>query len=266
MTLPQPAKWHVLVSQNSTSRIPAEWHSVTSVPIEHCDTIVVLGGDGFMLRCMAKLWKYGKPFYGLNFGSSGALMNPAVSPQDLHNSITQAYPIQCPALSIKLWDNDNQLLEHFYAFNDVVLFRKAYRAIHFNISVNRKVLVPFCFGDGVLSCTPLGSGGYNASAGGPLLSFQQPLMALRPLNLYSPKEWTGNILGPSDTLKIGLLSCPQQRPAYIGWDAFEQDLSPTFQSLEVQLDLQLKITILRNSDLHFYDPGALTLEKKGLLF
>ena len=38
-------------------------------------TIVVLGGDGFMLKTLKKYQKYHKPFYGINRGTFGFLMN-----------------------------------------------------------------------------------------------------------------------------------------------------------------------------------------------
>ena len=40
-----------------------------------CDVIVVLGGDGFMLQTLKKYQKYDKPFYGVNRGTFGFLMN-----------------------------------------------------------------------------------------------------------------------------------------------------------------------------------------------
>ena len=39
------------------------------------DVIVVIGGDGFMLQTLKKYRKYNKPFYGMNMGSFGFLMN-----------------------------------------------------------------------------------------------------------------------------------------------------------------------------------------------
>ena len=37
--------------------------------------IIVIGGDGFMLKTLIKFYKFKKPFYGLNSGSYGFLMN-----------------------------------------------------------------------------------------------------------------------------------------------------------------------------------------------
>ena len=39
------------------------------------DIFLVAGGDGFMLNTLKKYYKYKKPFYGINCGSFGFLMN-----------------------------------------------------------------------------------------------------------------------------------------------------------------------------------------------
>ena len=39
------------------------------------DIIVVAGGDGFMLKTLKRYQKYNKPFYGVNRGTFGFLMN-----------------------------------------------------------------------------------------------------------------------------------------------------------------------------------------------
>ena len=37
--------------------------------------IIIFGGDGFMLKNLKKFYKYNKPFYGVNCGTFGFLMN-----------------------------------------------------------------------------------------------------------------------------------------------------------------------------------------------
>ena len=44
-------------------------------PPKLSDVIVVFGGDGFMLQTLKKYQKYNKPFYGINRGTYGFLMN-----------------------------------------------------------------------------------------------------------------------------------------------------------------------------------------------
>ena len=47
----------------------------TNYPIFKSNVIVVIGGDGFMLETLKKYQKYKKPFYGMNKGTFGFLMN-----------------------------------------------------------------------------------------------------------------------------------------------------------------------------------------------
>ena len=43
--------------------------------IKKCEIIIVGGGDGFMLHTIKKYYKYKKPFYGINCGTFGFLLN-----------------------------------------------------------------------------------------------------------------------------------------------------------------------------------------------
>ena len=43
--------------------------------LKNADAIIVIGGDGFMLETLKKYQIYKKPFYGMNKGSFGFLMN-----------------------------------------------------------------------------------------------------------------------------------------------------------------------------------------------
>ena len=42
---------------------------------EEADVIVAIGGDGFLLKTLHDYKKLKKPFYGINYGSIGFLMN-----------------------------------------------------------------------------------------------------------------------------------------------------------------------------------------------
>ena len=47
--------------------------------IKNSEVIVVGGGDGFMLKTIKKFYKYNKPFYGINCGSVGFLLNKYIT-------------------------------------------------------------------------------------------------------------------------------------------------------------------------------------------
>ena len=65
-----------------------------------CKVIVVLGGDGFMLQTLKKYQKYGKPFYGVNRGSYGFLMNKFKN-SDVTKKISNAKLISISPLEVK---------------------------------------------------------------------------------------------------------------------------------------------------------------------
>ena len=64
------------------------------------DVIVVIGGDGFMLETLKRYQKYNKPFYGINRGSFGFLMNKFRTKQ-LYQAINKAKQIGTYNISIK---------------------------------------------------------------------------------------------------------------------------------------------------------------------
>ena len=54
-------------------------------PIQKSKAIIVCGGDGFMLSNIRKFYKYKKPFYGINSGDYGFLMNKFSKKQTIKN-------------------------------------------------------------------------------------------------------------------------------------------------------------------------------------
>ena len=43
--------------------------------MQSSNVIIVCGGDGFMLRAIQKFYRFSKPFFGINCGTIGFLMN-----------------------------------------------------------------------------------------------------------------------------------------------------------------------------------------------
>ena len=58
-------------------------------PVKNSDCIVVCGGDGFMLNSLKKFSKFNKPFYGINCGTFGFLLND-FSIKDLKKKINKS--------------------------------------------------------------------------------------------------------------------------------------------------------------------------------
>ena len=70
-------KPHILFDNTKTSKKIKNFldHKIKNISLNKCNIIIVIGGDGFMLSALKKYNKYQKPFYGINAGSYGFLMN-----------------------------------------------------------------------------------------------------------------------------------------------------------------------------------------------
>lgn len=174
-----------------------------------CDTIVAVGGDGFMLETLRAHMKAGKPFYGVNCGTVGFLMN---SPDldDLPARIAEAEQAVIHPLSMQAVDEAGAT-HHALAINEVSLFRQTRQSAKVRILINGKARMESLTCDGVLLATPAGSTAYNLSAHGPILPISADLLALTPISAFRPRRWKGALL-PHD--------------AVVRFEALEPDLRP----------------------------------------
>jgi NAD+ kinase len=130
------------------------------------DIAIVVGGDGTILRALARLLGTDVPAIGVNYGRVGFLasIEPDVLERDLSRVFAGEYHIvELPTLEVKL---DGK---HHVAVNDVVATSGTLgRMVELAYAVGGEDLgtIP-C--DGMICCTPSGSTAYNLSNGGPVL-------------------------------------------------------------------------------------------------
>jgi NAD+ kinase len=130
------------------------------------DLVVVLGGDGTMLRALRTYLGSGIPVIGVNFGRVGFLTS--MQPEELEVGLTRAFRgelevIELPTLEVVNGD------EPHVAVNDVVVTSAVLgRMVELEWAVGGEDLgsIP-C--DGLICSTPSGSTAYNLSNGGPVL-------------------------------------------------------------------------------------------------
>lgn len=180
-----------------------------SVPPEEADIIVVLGGDGSMLRALHTYMNSGKMLYGLNRGTIGFLMNE-FSAEKLDERIEKAVSTFINPLVMEVTLSDGSI-ERAYALNEVSLLRQSYQAAKLQISVDERVRLPELICDGIILATPQGSTAYNLSAHGPILPINAPLLALTPISPFRPRRWRGALLPNRAKLTIDVLD-PARRP------------------------------------------------------
>ena len=133
---------------------------------ERAQLAVALGGDGTILRTLARLLGAGIPVIGINFGRVGFLAS--ITPDRLEGDLARVFAgeyrtIEQPTLEAQL---DGETL---VAVNDVVATSSALgRMIELGWAIGGEDLgVVSC--DGMICSTPSGSTAYNLSNGGPVL-------------------------------------------------------------------------------------------------
>jgi NAD+ kinase len=130
------------------------------------DLVVVLGGDGTMLRALQRALGTGVPVVGVNFGSVGFLTS--ISSEDLAQGLERVFAGDYVVAELPILEAEAGGERHA-AVNDVVVASSIVgRMIQLGWAIGGEELGELAC-DGILCCTPSGSTGYNLSNGGPVL-------------------------------------------------------------------------------------------------
>ena len=164
------------------------------------NVIVVLGGDGFMLQTLKKYQKYNKPFYGINCGSVGFLMNKYKTSK-IDKSIFKAKSFFISPLQMKAITKSGKIFSAI-AINEVSLLRQSRQTAALQIINRNKILIKKLICDGVIVSTPAGSTAYNLSVSGPILSLNSKKFAITSISPFRPRRWKGKIISSSSIIKI----------------------------------------------------------------
>lgn len=160
------------------------WEQVKSEPM---DCIVVLGGDGTLLRAAKELADLKRPLLGVNLGHLGFLTEVEVPDLfvALSSMLSGEYLVdERRLLSAKVF-RDGQELARFDAMNDVVVAKGPFaRLINLETFVNNAYVTTYP-ADGLIIATPTGSTAYSLSAGGPILSPDLSVMVMTPICPHS---------------------------------------------------------------------------------
>ena len=217
-------------------------------PIGTSNIIIVIGGDGFMLKTLKKNKNSKKLFYGINSGNYGFLMNK-FSLKYLIKNLLRANMISISPLEMTVKNKNNQTKKSL-AINEVSILRQSRQAASLLIKHGSKYIIKNLVSDGVLVSTPAGSTAYNLSVHGPILSLNSKKLSIAPISPFRPRRWRGKIV--NDRLKITITNLsPNKRP-----------ISAVADNLEVRN--AKSITIKTNNKIKFnllYDKSR-SLQKK----
>ncbi len=148
-----------------------------------CDLIIVIGGDGSLLKAARAVVNDQVPILGINGGHLGFLAD--VRPQDLRHSLGSIldgafYEEQRTMLNATIMQN-GRAEDNFLALNDIVLHHgDIARLIDFQIYIDDQFVVAQR-ADGVITSTPTGSTAYALSGGGPIVYPTLDVITLLPM-------------------------------------------------------------------------------------
>ena len=177
--------------------------------ISKSNTVIVIGGDGFMLQTLKKNQKSKKIFYGINSGNYGFLMNKFSSKTIIKN-LSKANMISISPLQMIVKNNKNQTRKYI-AINEVSILRQSRQAASLSIYHGSKKIIKKLVSDGVLVSTPAGSTAYNLSVHGPILSLNSKKLSISPISPFRPRRWKGKIVNDKSKIIIKNLN-PKKRP------------------------------------------------------
>ncbi|MBK17834.1 MAG: NAD kinase [Rhodospirillaceae bacterium] len=179
------------------------------VPLKSADVVVVLGGDGTMLKTLHQCFELNIPIYGMNRGTVGFLMNE-FKETSLLKRLERAKTVQLHPLLMKV-KTVSGVKKDAYCVNEVALLRQTRQAANLRISIDGKIRMEELICDGAVVATPAGSTAYNLSAHGPIIPMGAELLALTPISAFRPRRWRGALL--PDSAKIVLeIQEPKKRP------------------------------------------------------
>jgi NAD+ kinase len=147
------------------------------------DLLVVLGGDGAMLRAARSVRKFKIPIVGINLGTFGYLTE--INLNEMYPSLERILRGDYSTEERMMLDmevvRDNHTSCEFTVLNDVVISRgNLTRIIDMETAVDGSYLTTFR-ADGLIISTPTGSTAYSLSAGGPIVFPSQNAIIINPI-------------------------------------------------------------------------------------
>ena len=209
--------------------------------------VIVVGGDGFMLKTLKKNKKTKKLFYGINSGNYGFLMNK-FSKKLLIKNIQKSKMISISPLEMIVVSKNKT--KKCLAINEVSILRQSRQAANLSIKHKSNYIMKKLVSDGVLVSTPAGSTAYNLSVHGPILNLNSKKVSIAPISAFRPRRWAGKIVSDKTRIVITNLN-PSKRP-----------VSAVADNLEVRNAIKIVIYIQNKIKFNLLYDKNKSLQKK----
>lgn len=168
--------------------------------------IVVFGGDGSMLHAIQQHWRRRVPFFGVNAGHLGFLLNDAQAFIDDDEAVAAIFTekLGCyhlPMLHAELRTKDGAWKQGL-TFNDAWLERSTGQSAWIEVKVDGRTRIEKLVCDGCLVSTAAGSTAYARSMGAHPLLADTPAWLIVGSNVVDPVFWKSALLSPSSVVEM----------------------------------------------------------------
>ncbi len=155
-------------------------------PAENADMMIVVGGDGTVLRAVRDYPGGGIPVWAVNAGHVGYLTDvPAAAAPEQVPLLLDGHYLTEQRLVLEGVLRSGGHAQPFFCLNEFAVHRGAcLHSVQISLSVDSKDILRFT-GDGVLAATPTGSTAYNLSLGGPVLLPDSDQLVITPICPHS---------------------------------------------------------------------------------
>ena len=195
-------------------RVAARW---TPSDAEHANLVVAIGGDGTMLHAIRRHWRLRLPFYGINTGHVGFLLNHAPPDDYLGEQLVLQ---QLPLLWVEIERTDGTRRAEL-AFNDAWVERASGQTAWLRVTVDGRERLPRLVADGALIATAAGSTCYARAMGAAPLPLDTPALMLVGSNVLRPAFFQPAVLPLESVVELRTLD-PHKRPLRGCIDGVEQ--------------------------------------------
>ena len=167
--------------------------------------VVAIGGDGTALNALRSVMAMpGTAMFAMRLPDSvGALAN-VLSLTDLPDRLTSAKPVTLRPLKAEIERLNGEVTAAF-GFNEIVVSRMRLQLAKLTVSVGDTDHSLKIAGDGLMVATPIGSRGYNRSAGGSTLQLNSSSLLLTGIAVRTPSDWTNAVLSDGVVIEIDVV-------------------------------------------------------------
>jgi NAD+ kinase len=160
-----------------------------SKPLERddADIVLVLGGDGSILRAAHQMGFHQRPVLGVNLGRLGFLA--ALQPEQLEQALPEVAAgrhqvVEHLMIEIEV-SRDGKPAYHSLALNEAaVLAGPPFKMVDIELYVDGELVTTYSC-DGLIVSTPVGSTAHSLSAGGPILRNDMQALIILPISPHT---------------------------------------------------------------------------------